>query len=313
MVPRHNVYLIIALTISAVIAPVSAYAANSGLDTPTGTTDMPFGIQGSQVMDLTAAGLAISPTSGSTANALTINIAGAAPRVASFASSDGDYTIPITIQNSSVTCGSGGQWGFGVNGSSAPSFLPMAAGSFWIHEDCFGPRLVITPSGLVGIGTSTPAYALEVNGDIRADGWLRTSGTSGWYSDTYGGGWYMGDGTWIRSYGGKPMFEAAGLDTGAPSGIGCNGSLGGGYELQVCGAGTLKLNGGLTFPDGTVQTTAASGHEFGGAYSQVNGAGCYNANPLTGSCSCPAGYSAGQLLSGSEGTGINMYLTFCFK
>jgi hypothetical protein len=63
MVPRHNVYLIIALTISALIAPISAYAATSGLDTPTGVSDLPFSVQGAQMMDLNGTGLGIGTAS----------------------------------------------------------------------------------------------------------------------------------------------------------------------------------------------------------------------------------------------------------
>jgi hypothetical protein len=45
-------------------------------------------------------------------------------------------------------------------------------------------------------------------GKIRdADGgWIRTYGNTGWYSETYGGGWYMTDNTWIRAYGDKSIY-----------------------------------------------------------------------------------------------------------
>ena len=42
-----------------VLAALPAGAANSGLDTPTGTTSMPFGIEGVAVMNLTPSGLGI--------------------------------------------------------------------------------------------------------------------------------------------------------------------------------------------------------------------------------------------------------------
>ena len=42
--------------------------------------------------------------------------------------------------------------------------------------------------------------------ELYADGWLRTTGNRGWYSQTYGGGIYMTDATWIRTYNGKNFY-----------------------------------------------------------------------------------------------------------
>lgn len=36
--------------------------------------------------------------------------------------------------------------------------------------------------------------------------WFRSTGSTGWYSQTYGGGINMVDSTWIRTYGGKPFY-----------------------------------------------------------------------------------------------------------
>ena len=37
-------------------------------------------------------------------------------------------------------------------------------------------------------------------------GWLRTVGATGWYNETYDGGMYMTDGTWIRTYNGRKFY-----------------------------------------------------------------------------------------------------------
>ena len=42
----------------------------------------------------------------------------------------------------------------------------------------------------------------------QADQWFMTLGTGGWSNETHGGGWYMTDATWIRAYGGKPVYVA---------------------------------------------------------------------------------------------------------
>jgi hypothetical protein len=61
-------------------------------------------------------------------------------------------------------------------------------------------RMVIAPtSGNVGIWENPGWYKLQVNGDVRANGWLRTTWNVGWYSDTYAGWFFMSDTTWIRT------------------------------------------------------------------------------------------------------------------
>lgn len=41
---------------------------------------------------------------------------------------------------------------------------------------------------------------------IYANNWFRSQGTSGWYSESYGGGIWMKDSSWIRTYGGKSFY-----------------------------------------------------------------------------------------------------------
>ncbi len=71
-------------------------------------------------------------------------------------------------------------------------------------------RLRIDSAGNVGIGNTAPAYKLDVAGDIHATGWVRTDGTNGWYSQTYGGGWFMQDTTWVRTYNAKGVWTNTG-------------------------------------------------------------------------------------------------------
>ena len=50
----------LAQALSAAIIPLPAFSAATGLDTPTGVTDLPFSIQGTQMMDLTGTGLGVN-------------------------------------------------------------------------------------------------------------------------------------------------------------------------------------------------------------------------------------------------------------
>jgi len=106
---------------------------------------------------------------------------------------------------------------------------------------------LIVQYGNVGIDTTNPGYTLDVAGsahaaDSYADNWFRVNGGGGIYWQQYGGGWYMQDSTWIRSYNSKPVYMSAGYDSGSPAGAGCGGGLGGGYTFQVCGTENVQSN-----------------------------------------------------------------------
>lgn len=63
--------------------------------------------------------------------------------------------------------------------------------------------LVMTETGM-GLGTTNPQKRLHVVGSVYADGeWLRSSGNTGYYNESYGGGIWMNDSYYLRVYGGK--------------------------------------------------------------------------------------------------------------
>ncbi|MFA6016523.1 MAG: tail fiber domain-containing protein [Patescibacteria group bacterium] len=141
--------------------------------------------------------------------------------------------------------------------------------------DTYTPGGIWKSNGSVGIGTTAPGSKLDIsgtvntsstitaagaiaaNGGISQDGnvllngtdtWFRSTGATGWYN-TYGGGWYMTDATWIKSYNSKPIYVTG---NGTNSGIFMSGSVGigttaPGYKLDVSGTGRftsdLDVNG----------------------------------------------------------------------
>ena len=84
------------------------------------------------------------------------------------------------------------------NASAGQSFSIRNVASTATPDD-ITTRIIVNGEGKVGINTAAPAYTLDVNGDTITS-WVRTRGDTGWFNETYGGGWYMVDSTWIQNY-----------------------------------------------------------------------------------------------------------------
>ena len=65
-------------------------------------------------------------------------------------------------------------------------------------------------SGAMSGITTLNAYGrITTASDIYSQSWVRTVGTTGWYSESYGGGWHMTDSTWLRAYNNKQIYTAS--------------------------------------------------------------------------------------------------------
>lgn len=62
-------------------------------------------------------------------------------------------------------------------------------------------------------GYNNTAYALSTASFI-CNSWVRTVGNTGWFNETYGGGWYMSDTTWIRAYNNKSIYTGGTIQGG---------------------------------------------------------------------------------------------------
>ena len=95
------------------------------------------------------------------------------------------------------------------------------------------PVYVSTLFGSRGVfgGYDNGSYALSTSSFI-CQSWIRTTGATGWYNETYGGGMYMEDTTWVRTYNGKSFYCSAtigagnriytGYDSGVTNSVSCS-------------------------------------------------------------------------------------------
>lgn len=75
--------------------------------------------------------------------------------------------------------------------------------------------------------------------DVYSSSWLRTAGQTGWYSESYGGGWYMTDSRWLRAFNNKQIY------TGSTSADAIHTAGGMNASGRIYGGGIVTAGGGL--------------------------------------------------------------------
>lgn len=182
----------------------------------------------------------------------------------------------------------------------------------------------VTASGTVtaggdvnAAGTVTGATA-RIAGETYTGNWFRTQGDTGWYSEKWGGGWYMSDSSWIRAYGNKGVYTPGQLRGGT---VTSEGRTEVGEYLQLdgvavegapCGDIRLMAKSASGTPLSCEPGGWTSGGGFGGTYATNIYSGCFITNTKTGGCSCPAGTTARPTGQFSQYTGSDSNGYICW-
>ena len=100
---------------------------------------------------------------------------------------------------------------------------------------------------------------------ISCSGWFRTTGDTGLYFQTYGGGWVMTDATWIRGYGDKNIYTGGEIRSGQRF-TGNVGRQRGSYgAINIGSNGVTNTWNGIEF-EGDAQTFMVQGDFHSGMY-----------------------------------------------
>lgn len=115
-------------------------------------------------------------------------------------------------------------------GTSTPSNFLGWPGALQVNGEIRAARYYDDDSSYyLDINTNSYMNNLEVKGNLKVDGaitapegtlrdngggWVRTYGKTGWYSQTYDGGWFMKDTSWVRSYKDKNIYTAGQMQAG---------------------------------------------------------------------------------------------------
>ena len=89
----------------------------------------------------------------------------------------------------------------------------QASGDFRapIFYDSNNTGYYVDPNSFSNMNYIGCGYNPAQSNSIGCSNWFRSSGSSGLYFASYGGGWHMADSTWIRSYNSKQVYMSSNL------------------------------------------------------------------------------------------------------
>ena len=117
--------------------------------------------------------------------------------------------------------------------------------------------------------------------------WFRSTGTSGWFNDTYGGGIFMQDTSWIRTYGNKKFFVENKSSDAIYTAGGITADAGVIYNAQHLTGKSVDLNNYIRtsnyniYSSVSLKNTGGLGPRFGYGTLQVIGSNNSSANFVT--------------------------------
>lgn len=200
--------------------------------------------------------------------------------------------------------GASGTWGISITGTAAKvaNALTFAAGAF--AAKTYNGSAAVTVnipthtshltnnSGFwigtrywanIAVSTASSTSTQPTFNTCYTSNWFRSTGSTGWCSQTYGGGWYMTDSTWIRTYGSKSVYQNTG---------------------QIRTDGYLVTNGGITVgatsPNNNTYKSHVTGNSWSSGYIRA-GAGFYHNSVNSNSYVLLAGGSYKSLADFAKG------------
>ncbi|KPC42921.1 Prepilin [Pseudomonas amygdali pv. morsprunorum] len=200
----------------------------------------------------------------------------------------------VTVGGNVDTAGSVNATGnVSASGSVTAQGNVSASGSVTAQSNVIAAGDVYAQS--VNASANLTGAAARISGETVTGGWFRTQGDTGWYSEKWGGGWYMSDSDWVRVYGDKNLYTGGNIRGGT---VTSEGRATVGEYLQLNGvatAGTACAANGMVGRTSTGRSLSCDNQVW-----VVNGSSAptctaqtingYDANDAT-TYSCPVGYT----------------------